>query len=119
MTRKERILQEIERRHFARAARLGESFGFPEEEVRSHRVEALWQMSAANRNAYGTRRLADAYGFGKEEVRAILETRAEERRAEGKGRDQEPCYDHATGKYLSFAEWLDQFLKHWDKLASS
>jgi hypothetical protein len=30
-----------------------------------------------------------------------------------------PRYDHDTGKYLSFAEWMGRVLKNWDKLSSS
>ena len=31
----------------------------------------------------------------------------------------EPCYDHSTGKYLTFEEWMNQLLKNWDKFSES
>ena len=27
-----------------------------------------------------------------------------------------PCYDYRSGKYLTFEEWLNRFLKEWNKI---
>jgi hypothetical protein len=111
------LKSEIERRHFVRAALMAEQMGLPEEEVRNLRYRALGQMSAIYRNAHGTRHLALQYGFSKEEVKKALEEFADEMRKEGNTKSLEPCYDYRTGKYLSFEEWAEQYLKIWDKFS--
>ena len=108
---------EIERGHFARAALVAASLGVGEEELRELRIKALWQMSAVNRNGPGTKRLAQEYGFSKKEFGQILRQYAEQKRNDGDYKPLEPCYDYSTGKYLTFEEWLDQFLKNWDRLS--
>ncbi|MGD2125899.1 MAG: hypothetical protein PVG99_07445 [Desulfobacteraceae bacterium] len=110
---------EIERKHFARAALLASSLGVSEEEVRDLQIKALWQMSAEFRNAFGTRQLADQYGLSKKQVEELLESHATAKRQQGELKALEPCYDHGTGKYLAFEEWLDYVLKNWNKLSIS
>jgi hypothetical protein len=107
---------EIDRKHFARASLVAEQMGLPEEEVRDLRCKALGQMSVIHRNAHGTKKLALQYGFSKEEVKQILEQFANEMQNEGNSKSFEPCYDHSTGKYLSFEGWRDHYLKIWDKI---
>jgi hypothetical protein len=111
------VKEELNRKHYARAALLAASLGLPEPGVRDLRIEALWQMSAVSRNLSGTRSLAQQYGYGKDELAAILRKRTEEEKAQGGYKSLEPCYDHNSGKYLSFEEWLDQLLRQWDKLS--
>ena len=106
---------EIERRHFARAALLAASAGLPENEILDFRRKALWQMSAIYRNAPGTMSLTQQYGISKPELKQILEQYAEEQRKNGNNKDLEHCYDHSTGKYLTFEAWLDLFFKNWEK----
>ena len=104
---------------FVRAASLAKSSALPLSEVEELCEKALWQMASVFRNAGGTRVLCEEYGFSKEKAEEILRTLAEEQKNKGDTKTLEPTYDHATGKYLTFAEWLDQFLKHWEKLPPS
>ena len=48
----------------------------------------------------------------------ILRKLAEEQKSKGDTKTLEPTYDHASGKYLAFEDWFDQFLRHWEKLPS-
>ena len=108
---------EIERKHYARAALLAASMNLlSAEEVRDLRLKALWQISAVSRNAPGTILLGHEYGWTKEEAAEYLRTRAKSEKEHGAYKALEPCYDQITEKYLSFDEWLDQLLKHWDKI---
>jgi ABC-type Fe2+-enterobactin transport system substrate-binding protein len=109
---------EIERGHYRRAALIAEKIGLPEEDIRNLRYKALGQMSAIYRNVHGTKSLAQQYGFSKEEVKGVLERFADERKKEGITKPLEPCYDYRTGKYFSFAEWVDHYLKIWNKLSA-
>jgi hypothetical protein len=111
------LKSEIGRRHFVRAALIAEQIGLPEEEMRNLRYRALGQMSVIYRSAHGTRHLARQYGFSKEDVKKALEAFADEMRKEGNTKPLEPCYDYRTGKYLSFEEWMEQYLKIWDKFS--
>ena len=114
---KEELKAELDRGHYARAALLAMSIGLPEEEIQDLRFKALWQMSAIYRNAPGTKTLVQQYGFSKEELSKFLKQHTEEKRNVGDDKPLEPCYDHTTGKYLTFEEWIDQFFKSWDKLS--
>ena len=116
---KDELKTEIERRHFARAAQLAQSLGLEEEEVRHLRLRALWQMSAAYRNAPGTIRLAQDYGFTKQETKKLLTQILAERETELDSKSLDPCFDQGSGRYLSFEEWLDHLTKIWDKLSLS
>jgi hypothetical protein len=116
---KEELKAEIERGHFARAALLAASLGVGEEALRDLRLKALWQMSAVNRNGPGTKRLAQEYGFSKKELGEKLRQYAGKMRDEGVIKPLEPCYDNKIDKYLTFEEWLDRFLKNWDKVSES
>jgi len=116
---KDELRVEIGREQFVRAAALAASCGISEEEIRALRLKALWQMSAAYRNAAGTKSLAQQYGLSKQELREFLEKHAEEKGNEGNSKTLEPCYDIATGEYLTFEEWMERFLKNWDRLSVS
>jgi hypothetical protein len=116
---KDELRAEVQGGNFQRAAFLATSLDVPEEEIQELRLKAVWQMSAVYRNAPGTKRLAQDYGLGKEELREFLVKRAEEQRKEGNSKPLEPCYDLSTGRYLSFEEWMDNFLKKWEKLTVS
>ena len=110
---------EMERNHYARAARLAASMNsIAAEEVRDLRLKALWQISAVSRNAAGTSILGHEYGWTKEEVAEYLRTMAKREKEHGAYKALEPCYDQLTGKYLSFDEWLEQLLKHWDSIGT-
>jgi hypothetical protein len=87
--------------------------------VRGLRLKALWQMSAVSRNGPGTKRLAQEYGFSKKELGQILRQYADKMRDEGNIKPLEPCYDYKTDKHLTLEQWLDQFVKSWDKLSES
>jgi hypothetical protein len=116
---KDELRVEIEREQFVRAATLAASCGISEEEIQDLRLKALWQMSAVYRNAPGTKSLAQQYGLSKQELRELLEKYAEEKRNEGNSKPLGPCYDISTGVYLSFEEWMEHFLKNWDRLSVS
>lgn len=116
---RDEVRAEIEREQFVRAATLAASLGLAEEEIRDLRLKALWQMSAVYRNAPGTKILAQEYGLSKTELREFLEKHAQEKRKEGNDKALDPCYDLSTGEYLSFEEWIERFLKNWDKLPVS
>jgi hypothetical protein len=108
---------EIERKHYARAALLAASMNLlPVEDVRDLRLKALWQISAVSRNAAGTSILGRQYGWTKEEVAGYLRTVAKSEKEHGAYKALEPCYDQITGTYLSFDEWLEQLLKHWENI---
>jgi hypothetical protein len=115
----DQLKEEIGRRHYARAALLAANLGHSEQEVADLRLKALWQMSAVSRNLPGTKTLAQQYGYSKVEVAELLRKRAGEEKELGGYKSLEPCYDHESGKYLDFEEWLDQLLKQWDKLSTS
>jgi hypothetical protein len=115
----EELRAEIERGHLVRAVQVAESIGLPPEEIQDIRAKALWEMAAVNRNAPGTKRLAQEYGLSKEGLKELLERYGEERRREGDHKPLEPCYDIATGEYLDFGEWLNGFLRKYDKLPVS
>ena len=118
-TLQEELKAEIEGKRFVRAAALAKSSALPLSEVKDLQEKALWQMAAVFRNAGGARMLCEQYGFSKKEVEDLLRRWAEEQQSKGDKKTLEPTYDHATGKYLTFEEWLDQFLNHWDKLPAS
>ena len=118
-TLKEDLKAEIEGKRFVRAAALAKLSALPLSEVKDLQEKALWQMAAVFRNAGGARVLCEQYGFSKKEAEDLLRRWAEEQQSKGDTKTLEPTYDHATGKYLAFEEWINQFLKHWDKLAAS
>jgi len=110
--------KEIDRGHFVRSVIVAEEMGLPEEEIKPLRFKALVQMAAIYRNARGTKHLALQYGFSREELKKVLEECADKMKKEGNAKPLEPCYDYRTGKYLSFEEWVDHYLKVWDKLSA-
>lgn len=115
----EELKTEIEGKRFVRAAALAKLSAMPLSEVKDLQEKALWQMAAVFRNAGGARVVCEQYGFSKEKAEEILRKAAEEQQSKGDTKTLEPTYDHATGKYLAFDEWLNQFLKQWDKLTVS
>ena len=115
----EELKAEIEGKRFVRAAALAKSSALLLSEVKDLQEKALWQMAAVFRNAGGARVLCEQYGFSKKEAEDLLKRWAEEQQSKGDKKTLEPTYDHATGKYLTFEEWLDQFFKHWDELLTS
>ncbi len=119
MEGREALRAEIERKHFARAALLAESLGLEEKEIMDLRLKALWQMSAIYRNGPGTKILAQQYGFSKKDLEHHLKTYREKMRKDGSERSLKSCYDHNTGRYLPFEEWMEHFYKNWDKLSVS
>ncbi len=106
---------EIERNHYARAAKVAESMNLPEHEIKALRLDALWQIAVVSRNAPGTSILGQEYGLTKDEVAQYLKEKAKGERDRGAHKALEPCYDQKTGKYLSFEQWLEQLLMQWDK----
>jgi hypothetical protein len=116
---REELRAEIERGHFARAALVAASLGVDEQELGELRLKALWQMSAVSRNGPGTKRLAQEYGFSKKELGQLLRQYADKMRDKGDTKPLEPCYDGKTDKYLTFGQWLDQFVRNWDKMSES
>ncbi|MBW1690469.1 MAG: hypothetical protein DRH43_01570 [Deltaproteobacteria bacterium] len=108
---------EIERENFVRAVFLADHMGLPEEEIKDLKYKALGQMAAIYRNPHGTKDLARQYGYSREEVKQILEQYAHKMKTEGNPKPLDPCYDYQTGTYLSFEEWMDHYLKIWDKLS--
>lgn len=112
----ETLKTEIDRGHFARAVIVAEQIGLPEQEKRNLRMKAIWQMSAIYRNVHGARHLTREYGFSREEVKQAFIEFADEMSKQGNRKILEPSYDYSTGKYLSFEEWLEHFLKIWDRL---
>ena len=110
------LKKEIEHGHFVKAVILAEQIGLPEEEKRNLRIKSLGQMSAVYRNFQGAKHLAQEFGFSREEVKQILTEYAEDKKKEGNLKILEPCYDYSTGKYLSFEQWLEHYLKIWDSL---
>ena len=99
---------EIEGKNFVRAAHLALSLNLKEDKLREVRSKALWQMAAMNRNAVGTKILAKQYGYSKDELKHILE-RCFDRERNKKALKSR--YDPPTGKYLSFNEWMDLYVK--------
>ena len=118
-TLEKELESQMEAKRFVRAAALAESSGSPLSEVKEIQKRALWQMTAVFRNAGGARVLCEQYGFTKQETEETLRKMAGELQGKGDTKILEPTYDQATGKYLSFEEWLGQFLKHWDTLRAS
>ena len=116
---REELRAEVERGHFARAALLAEALGLALDKIQDFRTKALWQMSAVGRNAPGTKALSQQYGLSKNQLRQTLQRYAEKKRSEGDKKPLEPCYDHSTGKYLSYEEWVDNFFRKWDRLPGS
>jgi len=112
----EKLKLEIEQGNFERAALVALELGLPSEEVTESKFKALWQMAAVYRNAHGTKKLAQDFGVSKEEVKVFLGKKAEEQRQEGNARPLTPRYDHQTGKYLDFEEWMENLFKFWSKL---
>jgi hypothetical protein len=109
----------IERGHFSKAASLAASLALPEGEIQDLRVKSLWKMAAVYRNSPGTKLLAQQYGLSKQQVLELLQKCDEEEKSAGNTKPLEPCYDLSSGAHLSFEEWMEQFVKRWEKLPVS
>ena len=96
---------------------MAESIALDKEGAQDTRARGLWEMAAVNRNAPGTKMLAQEYGLSKNELKNLLEQYAETRRSEGDLKPLEPCFDISTGSYLTFEQWMDSFLKKYDKVS--
>ena len=116
---REAVEAEIKRGHYARAALLALAEGMSEEDLKDLRQKALWQMAAHGRNAAGTKALAREYGYSRDELGTLLRSHAEKERQEGRLKPLAASYECATGKYLTFDEWLDRLVKIWDRLSVS
>jgi hypothetical protein len=80
---------------------------------------AIWRLAEFTHpplRFIGTKRLAGKYGFSKQEVREVAEKFADQLEMEGNRNSFEPCYEHRAEKYLSFEEWLDHYLRVWEKV---
>ena len=106
----------LEQGHFLRAAEQAVSMGLDQDRIHEIQREALWQMAAVYRNDPGTKKLAEKYGFSKKQVVETLSDVANMKREKGEEKPMRPCYNEASGKYLTFEEWLEQFAKNWGSL---
>ncbi len=106
----------LEQGYFLRAVEQAASMGLDRDRIREMQLQALWQMSAVYRNDPGTKKLAEQYGFSRSRVVEILSELAKKKREEGEEKPMQPCYNQASGKYLAFEEWLEQFGKNWRNL---
>jgi hypothetical protein len=112
----EKLKLEIEQGNFERAVLIALSMDLKSEEVTEFKLKALWQMTAVNRNAVGAKKLAHDFGISREELKVFLEKKTDEQRHEGNERLLMPRYDQQSGKYLDFAEWMENLFKSWSKL---
>lgn len=112
----EKMKLEIEQGNFERAVLLALDLGLKPEEVTEIKLKALWQMAVNNRNAMGTKKLAQDLEISKEELKVFLQKSVNEQREHGQQRFLTPRYDHQSGKYLDFEQWMEYFFKTWSKL---
>jgi len=112
----EALKTEIERENYTRAAYLAASLHLADNELKRIQYQALWHMAAIYRNAHGTKALAQQYGYSKQEVKQNLEDHAKQMRKRGNSRPFKARYDCATGKYLTFEEWINLCIEKWHKL---
>lgn len=115
-TTQEKLKLEIEQGNFERAAIVALELDLKPEEVTEIKLKALWQMAAINRNAVGAIKLAQDYGISREELKVFLGKKADEQRQEGNERYFTPRYDHQSGKYFDFEEWMENLFKSWPKV---
>ena len=112
----ETLEAEIERKNFTRAAHLAQSLNLNKDEIEKLRRQALQQMAAYYRNAHGIKILAQQYGYSRQEVKKILKKYAGQMKEKGNTRPLKACYNIATGKYLTFEEWIIYLMEKWPKL---
>jgi len=117
--REDELRSAVEKKHYVRASDLAVSLGATQERIEDLRKEALWQISAAFRNAEGTRILAEKQGLSKKQTEDYLRKRAEEERSRGNAKILEPTFDLHTNRHLTFEEWLDYLVRKWNKLSLS
>ena len=112
----EELKLEIEQKNFERAVLVALELGLEPKEVTEIKFKALWQMAVVNRNTVGTKKLAQEFEISKEELKVLLRKKADEQSQEGNERILMPRYDHQSGKYLDFEEWMENLFKFWSKL---
>jgi hypothetical protein len=66
-------------------------------------------MAGEYRNAIALRNLAQEWGFSRAELKDLL-MKAVADYEDGAERRRSVCYDTTTGKYLTFRQWVEQFL---------
>ena len=116
MAIKEEFESEINRKNFIRALYLAKELALPEEEIEQIAEKALWQVAGIGRNPYATKKLAIELGYSKDKIKQILIEQADKEKELGNKKSIGPCYDYRSGKYLTFEEWLNRFLKEWNKI---
>ena len=112
----EALETEIERNNFTRAAHLARSLKLTENELKRIQRRALVQMAVAYRNPHGTKALAQQFGYSKQEVKQILTERVKQNKINENIKHFKTCYDYATGKHLTFEEWINHYIEKWHKL---
>ena len=101
---------EISRRNFVRAVVLAEQYQRPQEEIRHLQELALKQMACEYRNTIALRNLAQEWGFSRGELEGLLMKAVADCESGAERRRSDQCYDAKTGKYLTFRQWVEQFL---------
>ncbi len=114
--REEELKAFLERGNFCRAAHLAQSLNLDPDTIKKYELEALWQMAALYRNALGTKKMAQEFGISKQELARVLNQKLQEVSQKKEARELEPCYDHETGQYLDFEQWMERLFKGWSKL---
>jgi hypothetical protein len=112
----EKLKLKIEQGNFERAVLVALDLDLTPEEVTEIKFKALWQMAVVNRNALGIKKLAQDFEISKEKLKVFLENKADVQRQEENERLLTPRYDHQSGKYLNFEEWIENLFKFWAKL---
>ena len=112
----EELKTELVRKNFTRAAHLGSSLKLGNSELQRIQQQAMGQMAAIYRNAKGVKALARKFGYSKKEVREIVEKYTDQMIEQGDTKPLKARYDYASGKYLTFERWLNQFIEKWRNL---
>ena len=107
----EALQAEIARKNFVRAATLAQELQHPQAEVCHLQELALKQMACEYRNAIATRKLAQEWGFSRTDLESLLEAALEEHESRTDKARSGQRYDTTTGEYLTFRQWIEQFLK--------
>jgi len=111
----EALRKAIDNRCFQAAVRLALLLNLPEDEIRSLKEQALKQIACEYRNAVAARNLAREWEIPRAQLQEILTKAVREFEAAGNVKQSGPAYDINTGKYLTLNEWIQQFLKTFDR----
>lgn len=114
-TLEEALRKAINNRCFQAAVRLALLLNLPEDEVRNLKEQALKQIACEYRNAVATRNLAREWEIPRAQLEEILTRAVKEFEATGNLKQAGPAYDINTGKYLTLNDWVQQFLKTFDR----